>query len=62
MGRPDKGTGKTCSIGRLEFVLSGILSDRLNRKVTVTLEGNEKSSKDDNADCPVSAHGRRLGT
>lgn len=52
----------TVNIDRLQSVLSGILSDRHGRKVTVTLEGNEKNSKDTDTDCPVSAHGRRFGT
>lgn len=50
------------NIDRLTAVLSGILSDRFGREITVTLqEGNENSSKDFNGDCPVSDHVRRLG-
>lgn len=52
----------TVNIDRLSAVLSDILSDRFSKTITVTLEGNEKSSKDTDTDCPVSAHGRRLGT
>ena len=47
-------------IERLESVLSGILSDRYKRKIVVTLEGNENSSKDFNGDCPASDHVRRV--
>lgn len=48
-------------IERLESVLSGILSDRYQKKITVTLqEGNENSSKDFNGDRPASVHVRRV--
>lgn len=40
---------KTVNIDRLTAVLSGILSDRFNKEVKVTMEGKDVNN---NSDCP----------
>lgn len=51
----------TLNLDRLAAVLSGILSDRYGKQITVTLkEGNEDSSEDFNSNCPASGIDRML--
>ena len=56
MGRFDSGTGTTCSIERLEKVLSGILSDRYGIKIKATMKGEQNDNN--NLDCPCPDSGR----
>ena len=64
MGRFDSGTGTTCSIERLEKVLSGILSDRYGKSVTVIVKDgkNENDFEDRHSDSRFDDYVRRLRT
>lgn len=54
----------TVNIDRLAFILSGILSDRYERTITVTLqeENNENVCEDRHSDSRFDDYGRRLRT
>lgn len=62
MGRFDSGTGTTCSIERLEKVLSGILSDRFGAKIKVTMKGETNDNNDSCGFCPDSGRSARIPT
>lgn len=60
MGRFDSGTGTTCSIERLEKVLTGILSDRYGLSIKATMKGEQNDNNNSCRPCPDSGRSARI--
>lgn len=60
MGRFDSGTGTTCSIERLEKVLSDILTDRYGIKIKATMKGEQNDNNNSCRPCPDSGRSARI--